>query len=87
MEAISNPNDDESARIVIAVATVTSVATLAVMARLYVRTVMIRSLGWDVSLAEISKFATLLTPYLGYIDDLDNGLLHRRLCTDSRAGQ
>lgn len=49
MELISNPNDNESSRIVAAVATVTSVATATVVARLYVRLYMIRSFGWDVS--------------------------------------
>jgi hypothetical protein len=49
MKAISNSNDDESTNIVAAVATVTSVAAVVVGARLYVRTYMIRSFGWDVS--------------------------------------
>lgn len=49
MEAISNPLEDESGTIVAAVAIVTSIAAATVIARLYVRTVMIRSLGWDVS--------------------------------------
>jgi hypothetical protein len=49
MEAISDPNVDESTKIVAAVATVTSVAAVAVIARLYVRISMIRSFGWDVS--------------------------------------
>jgi hypothetical protein len=49
MEAISDPSVDESAKIVAAVAIVTSVATATVIARLYVRIVMIRSCGWDVS--------------------------------------
>ena len=49
MEAISDPSVDESAKIVAAVAIVTSVATATVIARLYVRISMIRSFGWDVS--------------------------------------
>jgi hypothetical protein len=49
MEAISDPNVDERAKIIAAVATVTSVAAVTVVARLYVRISMIRSFGWDVS--------------------------------------
>lgn len=50
MEAPSNPNEDESTRIVAAVATVTFIAVMAVVVRLYVRVKMLRSFGWDVSL-------------------------------------
>jgi hypothetical protein len=49
MEAPSNPNEDESGRIVAAVATVTSIAVITVVVRLYVRLKILRSLGWDVS--------------------------------------
>jgi hypothetical protein len=49
LEAPSNPNEDERARIIAAVATVTFVAAITVAVRLYVRMKMLRSLGWDVS--------------------------------------
>lgn len=55
MEAISNPNDDESTKLVAAVATVTSVAAATVVARLYVRLLMIRSFGWDVSCCAVAR--------------------------------
>ena len=87
MEAISNPNDDESSSIVIAVATVTSVAAAAVAARLYVRTVMIRSFGWDVSSYSVAQPKTPLKLFLGCLNDFDNGLLNRGLCIDSRTSQ
>lgn len=49
MEAPSNPDEDESTHIVAAVATVTSIAMLTVVVRLYIRVSMLRSFGWDVS--------------------------------------
>jgi hypothetical protein len=48
---ISNPNDNENARIQGAVIAVTALALATVAARFYVRTVMIRNLGWDVRLS------------------------------------
>lgn len=61
MEAISNPNDNESTKLVAAVATVTSVATVTVMAWLYVRLSMIRSFGWDVSYRSTARQRPKLT--------------------------
>ena len=61
MEAISNPNVDESAKLVAAVATVTSVAAATVAARLYVRISMIRSFGWDVSRFSADEWHLRLT--------------------------
>ena len=49
LEAPSNPNEDERARIIGAVMTVTSIAVFTVAVRLYVRMKILRSLGWDVS--------------------------------------
>lgn len=62
MEAISDPRVDDSAKIVAAVAIVTSVATATVIARLYVRISMIRSCGWDVSCLSAVKWQSQLTP-------------------------
>ena len=87
MEAISNPNDDKSTNIVAAVATVTSVAAVVVGARLYVRTYMIRSFGWDVSCHYADRSHTWLTLIQGRNDHIDDGCLNRRLCIDSCAGQ
>jgi hypothetical protein len=61
MEAISDPNANESHKIVAAVATVTSVAAVTVFARLYVRLSMIRSFGWDVSSFSVDWCRSRLT--------------------------
>lgn len=45
----SNPDQDEGGAILGAVITVTSLAFITVLTRFYVRTFMIRNLGWDVS--------------------------------------
>lgn len=52
----SNPEDDDSARILGAVTTVTSLALVIVLARFYVRLFMIRNFGWDVSYPQSPSF-------------------------------
>lgn len=47
---ISNPDDNEGGTILGAVVSVTSLALIVVLTRVYVRGFMIRNLGWDVSL-------------------------------------
>lgn len=53
----SNPDDNEGARIAGAVITVTALALITVIARFYVRTTMIRNMGWDVSFVPNGRHA------------------------------
>lgn len=58
----SNPDEDESGQILGATLTVTSLALITVLTRLYVRLVLIRNTGWDVSQAccQVSSSALLI---------------------------
>ncbi|KAG9249435.1 uncharacterized protein F5Z01DRAFT_631735 [Emericellopsis atlantica] len=57
--AISNPEEDESGRIMGAVVAVTTLALITVLTRFYVRTVMIRSLGWDDAMMALTMMTSL----------------------------
>lgn len=57
MDLISNPEDDEGAKILAATLPVTAVALIVVLSRIYVRSHVIRNFGVDVCFNLVS-FAT-----------------------------
>lgn len=61
----SNPDDDDSVRIVAATMVVTMAALITFLARMYVRVIMVRSAGLDVSVV------SPLRPSLARVTDME----------------
>jgi hypothetical protein len=60
---VSNPSEDDSTRILAATWTVTCVALITVITRLYVRLIVIRNWGWDVGFFFFLVAPPNLLPY------------------------
>jgi hypothetical protein len=88
MEAPSNPDDNESTKIISAVAIVTSIAVATVVPRLYVRVSMLHSFGWDVGIVvSIWGRVSYLHWMSGCSYRFDYGLRNRRSRTDGDTSQ
>jgi hypothetical protein len=88
MEVLSNPDDNESTKIISAVAIVTSIAVATVVPRLYVRVSMLRNLGWDVgTVVSIRGRVSYLHWMSGRSHRFDYGLRNHRSRTDCDTSQ
>ena len=74
MSAVSKyPVEDAGPLILGATLTVTSLALITMVTRLYVRLKMIRNVGWDVSISPTIFVVTVTDEFLGLCDEFCHG--------------